>query len=473
MPRVRLSHTLWSPPALALACGVEPDGAAAFGSSSDAVATAATASSEASGANADAGPVGEADSAGSDDAAKFDVGGEPTPVPPCGCGSSTGRSAIWISLSNDGVVAKLDTDTLVEAARYVTRSDGAGDPSRTSVSLGGSKAAVANRNGGVAAFWTDPEACDPMANGEPGLQTSSGKDDVLPFGADDCLAWSREFAYTSQRPIAWAPGVLDEETCTYHDEAVWTSGCSGFDTEVQVHLLDGADGSSLVDLSVPGFPCQGLGAYGGAADAAGNFWISNKQPNGGQSLLARIDRETHEVDVWPAPVVAYGITVDANGRVWVTAALGANSGALPELPGAASAARFDPTTETWALVNNHVARGEGGIQQGPDGRMWMTFWNGFDATGAKGIAWIDPTTLQISDPFEIQPDDLGDNNVWYPNGVSIDHEGRIWVVAIGGTATRYDPKTEEIANYAELGWAYSYSDMTGWGLQNTACTPAG
>ncbi|MFO0635980.1 MAG: hypothetical protein U0168_24335 [Nannocystaceae bacterium] len=241
---------------------------------------------------------------------------------------------------------------------------------------------------------------------------------------------------------------------------------------MQVHLLDGADGSSLVDLSVPGFPCQGLGAYGGAADAAGNFWISNKQPNGGQSLLARIDRETHEVDVWPAPVVAYGITVDANGRVWVTAALGANSGALPELPGAASAARFDPTTETWALVNNHVARGEGGIQQGPDGRMWMTFWNGFDATGAKGIAWIDPTTLQISDPFEIQPDDLGDNNVWYPNGVSIDHEGRIWVVAIGGTATRYDPKTEEIANY-ELGWAYSYSDMTGWGLQNTACTPAG
>ncbi|MBX7078302.1 MAG: hypothetical protein K1X88_03875 [Nannocystaceae bacterium] len=473
MPRARLVHAAYSTTVFALACGVDAPGGGAFGSTSDASTTSAAGSRD-TGDDADAGSAGEGHADGSDDAAKFDVGDDTTPDTPCGCGSSTGRSAIWISLSNDGVVAKLDTDTLVEAARYVTRSDGAGDPSRTSVSLGGSKAAVANRNGGVAAFWTDPASCDPMANGEPGLQTSTGKDDILPFGADDCLAWSRDFAYTSQRPIAWAPGELDEATCTYHDEVVWTSGCSSTEPEVHVHLLDGDDGSSLVDRTVPGFPCQGLGAYGGAADAEGNFWISNKQPNGGQSLLARIDRETYEVQVWPAPVVAYGITVDAQGRVWVSASLGDNSGALPELGGAASAARFDPPTETWALVNNHVARGEGGIQQGPDGRMWMTFWLGFDATAAKGIAWIDPITLQMSEPFEIQPDDLGaGNNVWYPNGISIDHEGRIWVVAIGGTATRYDPVTEEIANYAELGWAYTYSDMTGWGLQNAACTPAG
>jgi hypothetical protein len=82
--------------------------------------------------------------------------------------------------------------------------------------------------------------------------------------------------------------------------------------------------------------------------------------------------------------------------------------------------------------------------------------------------------MEVHEPIEVQPADLGEvNNAWYPNGVSVDVAGGVWVVALGGTATRYDPETGETASYADLGWAYTYSDMTGWGLQNAACSPAG
>ncbi|MFO0636583.1 MAG: hypothetical protein U0168_27445 [Nannocystaceae bacterium] len=419
MPRVRLSHTLWSPPALALACGVEPDGAAAFGSSSDAVATAATASSEASGANADAGPVGEADSAGSDDAAKFDVGGEPTPVPPCGCGSSTGRSAIWISLSNDGVVAKLDTDTLVEAARYVTRSDGAGDPSRTSVSLGGSKAAVANRNGGVAKFWADVDDCEDN-NGSPGIQTSSGAGDVLAWGEEDCMAWYLPLNCSSNRPVAWTRGVFDEASCSWIDAKLWTV------CDADVLLLNGDTGEIEETIVLDGgFPF----VYGGAADADGNFWGLDT----GGSRIFRIDHEDYSMLAFALPPSGgYGITVDSEGRPWVC--------------GGGGVSRFNLDDSTWDSTGTS---GIGGCMTDGDQLIWHSNPSGT-------LLGFNIETLAVDEMVQLPE---------YVHGVSVDFYGYVWGVGFANNnAYRADPQTGQVDAYNGLTGAYTYSDMTGFAL---------
>ena len=59
-------------------------------------------------------------------------------------------------------------------------------------------------------------------------------------------------------------------------------------------------------------------------------------------------------------------------------------------------------------------------------------------------------------------------------GVSIDVDGGIWGVSSPGAARanngniawRFDPMTRMVANYDGLNGAYSYSDMTGFGLEH-------
>jgi hypothetical protein len=50
-------------------------------------------------------------------------------------------------------------------------------------------------------------------------------------------------------------------------------------------------------------------------------------------------------------------------------------------------------------------------------------------------------------------------------GVSIDFDGYVWGVSLGNTATRVDPVTLEQKTYDGLNGAYTYSDMTGFGLR--------
>jgi streptogramin lyase len=406
---------------------------------------------------------------GDDGPPKYDVGELPDAGGgQCGCGNELGFSYVWIANSGNSTFSKLNATSMVEEGRYLTRADANGDPSRTSVALSGRRAAVANRRGGVTAVWAREEFCDPDTNGVQGLQTSTGKDDVLPWGEDDCIIWSTPFNYTSQRPIAWTAGDLDEETCEYQNERVWTSGCGGGQGDAKAHLLDGDTGQSVQDVDVTGLSCSGIGGYGGAIDRDRNFWISNKSTD---STLARIDGETFEVTTWQMPVVAYGITVDHEGRVWVSASLAKNSGLLPQHQGQVSAARFDPESEEWVLAQEKIARGEGGIVEDAMGRMWITHWMGHTDLPGPGFSWIDVDTLEMSDPIAFPSQEAGA----YPDGISVDVDGMVWVISLGGSggAVRYDPETTLYDVYADLEWPYTYSDMTGWALQNATCSPEG
>jgi hypothetical protein len=392
--------------------------------------------------------------------AKFDVGGIPDAGKGvgCDCGGDVAWSYIWVANSNESTVSKIDTATLVEEGRYYTEpAPAAGNPSRTSVSLASEAVAVANRNGGVTKVWARPEFCDPLRNGVPGVQTSTGAADLLAFDQDDCIAWHADFDYTTQRPVAWTSGTQNPVTCAYEDQAVWTSGCNtAVGGDIWVHLLDGDTGISMADVQVPGFVCQGWGAYGGAVDSNNDFWISANSSN---SMIAHIRISDLTTEVIPAPHWAYGIAVDSLDRIWLTANQASS--------GPQAAQRYDPVTGLWDVAMGGV-QGYSGIQEGVDGRMWLNH-GVYNSGSAMGLTSIDRDTMVVGPTIPI-PGAVG----WL-NGISIDPDGNVWTVSPSANSVfRYNPTSGVIDSYGGLNNPYTYSDMTGSGLLNTACgSPTG
>lgn len=390
------------------------------------------------------------------DEVKFDVGEdggtETDTMVGCECGSQIGFSYVWPSNSNIGQVSKINTQTMIEEGRYFTSAGGLGSPSRSSVSLSGFSVAVNNRNSGVVKIWSRTDDCDPMQNGVAGLQTSTGAADVLPWGEDDCVHWFIDpYNYTTQRPIGWIPAEIDPVTCEYGEEKLWTSGCNaGVDPFIFADRVDGATGTVEEHVEVTGFICDGFGGYGGAVDSAGNFWLSNLG-----TTLGRVDHDTLAVQLWTIPISVYGITVDSSGRPWMSSNMGA---------GNTSAVRFDPMTETFEMATGPVGSAQTGIQEDAFGRMWMNTWS-YDGGAGQGVTYIDIATM-VTGPFTALPT--------YGKGISIDLDGMVWAIGtFTNNAARYDPSTGQVDVYSALDYPYTYSDMTGWALQNTTCNPRG
>src|SRR5690606_11230691 len=253
-------------------------------------------------------------------------------------GGGDALSVIWIANSGQGTVSKIDTKTGVELGRYMTRPDGGGSPSRTSVNRHGD-VAVANRTGGVTKVIARAELC-PDKNGDGMITTSTGGDNILPWGEDECIAWHTPIAHNDNRPIAWTPGVLNEQTCEVEDLNVWTGWSDTAPGTAVVALLGGADGSIIQEGPIPGLPepwSGWHGVYGAAVDADSNVWLSQLQGgNPSPSWLVRVNRDDFTYDHWEVPEEGgYGMTVTSEGYVWVCGR---------------TTRRFDPVTETWMQV---------------------------------------------------------------------------------------------------------------------------
>lgn len=355
------------------------------------------------------------------------------PAKPCEeGGDDLAFSHIWIANSNatPNSISKIDTRSMTELGRYATRPDHLGDPSRTSVNSNGD-VAVANRDGGVTMFFARREDCTD-GNGLPGIQTSTGPDDVLLFGRDDCMAWHTPLDFSSNRPVAWAPGQWNPDTCRYEDNALWTAGTNG-GTSTEVLLLDGEIGKIIERLGIPEITHE-LGLYGGAVDGDGNFWAKSA----GSADLVRVDRHTFDYEVWPSPRGGYGIAVDSQGRPWLCGS---------------TVSRFDPGEERWDTVD--VGGEVGGCMSDGRGTLWI---------GSNPLVGIDTETLELT---------VGPELPRRAHGISIDFEGNVWgVPALGTEAYRVDPVSGEFFTVTGLVGTYTYSDMTGFGLTH-AGVPAG
>ncbi len=357
---------------------------------------------------------------------------------PCGGKGKGGSddpdfSYIWVANSTEGTVSKINTVSLEEEGRYRTRMDALGSPSRTSVSLNGD-VAVANRSGGVIKIAARMESCPDSNN------TSSGAADLKPF-PDGCVVWFTPFAYTSQRPVAWAPGEWSDASCSWENEMLWTSGAQG--EAIDVLLLNGEDGAVEETIPIVGTPAGYYGIYGAASDADGNFWGSQL----GVGNLVRVDRGNFEVETHPmSNIGGYGMTVDTEGRAWTCSS---------------GVARFNPDDSTW--TTNPNVGGGGGCMVDANGHLWVGGYGG----GAGGqLISVDTETLVVDQMIPIPN---------YVHGVSIDFYGYVWGVTIGQPfAYRVDPTDGTFETFMGLTGPYTYSDMTGWALSNVVGgTPSG
>ncbi len=383
--------------------------------------------------------------------ARFDLGTVPdVPVDLCTSCGRVNYSYIWIANSSAGTVSKINTRTLVEEGRYLTRDDGDGNPSRTSVSIDGRAVAVANRAGGLVKIWAAPENC-------AGPNTSTGPDDVKPWGTDDCVAWYLGIPdATTERPVAWTSGAWNANTCTWDHQKIWhTSGSGGRagsslceDDKFFVHRINGEIGvvedTVQVDLA-----CKTFGPYGGAVDSNNDFWIT-RVFQGGPARAVGVDFTTlaiREVSNFQG----YGITVDHEDNVW---------GGGPR-PG-----KFNPTTSTWTEVDTdqavlHIENVGTGIAEDQQGRMWV---------GTEGgLVSVDVITMEIRDKV-LFTELTSAPTVWTPKGISVDMDGFIWGVDMGSErAYRVDPVTLEYESVGGLDRPYTYSDMTGGALRSVTC----
>jgi hypothetical protein len=374
---------------------------------------------------------------------KFDAGVQPD-VSGLDCAKLCGQSDfsyIWIANSSQSTVSKINTRTLVEEGRYLTR-DTPGNPSRTSVSVDGRAVAVANRNGGIIKIWARPGDCS-------GPNTSTGANDVKPWGTDECVAWYTAFPEAaSQRPVAWTSGVQNPVTCEWEDQKIWTgygrdtsgngnSFCD--DDRIFVNRLDGTTGAIEDTIEMP-FPCTTFGLYGGVVDSTNDLWLTRLFE--GTPGAIHVDYETLAYDTI-GPFYGYGITVDHKGRIW------GGTG----VPG-----QWDPIAQTWTQIMGSINNVGVGLAEDQQGRMWVGIVGGIQA--------VDVETMALTDVVMFA------NEMIQSKGISVDVDGFIWAVPDSqDRAYRVDPTDLSYQMIGGLMGAYTYSDMTGGGLKTVACNP--
>lgn len=360
-----------------------------------------------------------------------------------------GAHVIWIANSQGNVVSKVDTTTFVELGRYAT---GAGDPSRTSVDALGN-VYVANRGGSsVTKILAAGDKC-PDTNGDGKITTSTGPNDVLPYGQDDCRIWETPLGHAIRAVAAQdiytqiPSGDPDLPPTIQEEHYVWAGTLDGI-----VWKLDGATGQVLATTKAP---CP---AYGFALDGKGQLWMTSGQ------CLGRIDTakckdaascdalalcntscdaggncadtcDSEGKQAISLPESTYGITVDFKQRVW----LGGGSGLKRYNPHVAAAQRY--------------AASQNGFSHGV-------------AADANGFIWgaRHPQVVRLNgDTMESVILDLPSSK-----GMAVDKDGKIWAISYQQSfATVIKPGLDindnTIINNAVTGFVgpYTYSDMTG------------
>ncbi len=418
------------------------------GSTTDATATGTTGSATGSSSEPGTGSSGavSASSTGGDDTTgggKLDMGKPPCPPDD----QATTFDFIWIANTSQGTVSKINTMTGVEEGRYFTGPNGgSAEPSRTSVNQYGD-VAVSNRTiGSTAKIAALKSKCiDKNNNGT--IETSTGPNDIKPWGQDECQLWYTPFPLANGysggvRPTAWEGVAQDQETCETPVPRLWIAYKDAQNTAHFVRL-HGDTGAVLDDVLRPNWSANSFGPYGGAVNSEGDLYAVGYDNEVG----VRIDSETLAItELGNSPgQFKYGMGVDFNGNMWVGSFSGPHHMYF-----------FDAQTNTWQGIGNGGNNGGGalGVQIDQEGRVWGA------ANGPCRLIEADVMTKQFLKTDIVLP---GCSSPW---GVSIDNEGYVWVVDKANKAYKVDPDSYEIKLIVTgLINPYTYSDMTGQGLQ--------
>jgi len=374
------------------------------------------------------------DSSGTTTGAKLDMG-------PQGCDPDLTPSTfdyIWIANSSEGTVSKINTKTGVEEGRYRTAAQPS-DPSRTSVNQYGD-VAVSNRFPGSITKISALEArCTDNNNGK--IDTSTGPGNILPWGQDECVLWHQSFPAPSfsygPRPTAWEGVAQDPDTCETPVPRLWGGWMDQGNTAHFVRL-DGDTGMTLDEVLRPNWFGSGFGPYGGAVNSEGDLYAV-----GLENTVVHIDSETLAVENIQSPgdLASYGFAIDKNGDLWV-GSYGVNS-----------MYHYKVAEKKWYPLGP----GGGwvlGLQTDKLGRVWGA------GTGPCRLVHASVDDVKYVNAAIPLP---GCNQPW---GASVDNEGFVWIVDKGNKAFKVNPDTYAVELVVTgLVNPYTYSDMTGQGLQ--------
>lgn len=395
------------------------------------------------------GPTSE----GSDSGLKFDLGDTKDFDSGCsgmGGGGMADESFIWIPGTSDGTVAKIDTRTLVEVARYaIGPAAGSESPSRTAVSGDGRFVIVNSRGTGRSTAVAANIADCFDANNDGMITTSQNAADIKLWGTDECIIWTNVHPtwggsnQAGPRGITWTIGDWNEGTCSFINQKAWLGFLSG-GGEGHLVRFDGATGVQEELLAVPGWVGSGYAPYGGALDPDDHPWFT-----GLRGELVRVNTEQNPATVTrfnqPGNIQSYGMTVDPEGNPWMAGCSGPVS-------------TYDVGTNQWISVPGTSACHRG-MAIDHDFHVWVA------SNGPCELVEIDgPTrTLIAKHPLA---------QCQTPIGVSIDVDGYVWLVDQGGWAWKID--TANVAAMQQIqvsGLHYVYSDMTGGQLKSVTQPP--
>jgi streptogramin lyase len=284
---------------------------------------------------------------------------------------------------------------------------------------------------------------------------------VKAWGQDECVIWNVEIPSDvyqhGPRPTAWE-GVIDQGGCAAANPRLWMGWYDYASNTGKFRRLDGATGATLDEVDVPNWSSAGLdyGPYGGAVNKNGDLFVIGWQ----QGPLVRINGDSLAVDRWDFPTPpadqewAYGMSLDQYGNPWVASA--------------GAAAGFDVASQQWTFISTGNASMRG-VMVDKEDRAWYAVDAASMFGGGCGLGLVDVKTKQLIAPAIMLP------GCFVPVGVSIDVEGYVWVVDQGANmAFKVDPETYQVQlTVPGLVSPYTYSDMTGAGLNLVVNPPAG
>jgi streptogramin lyase len=346
---------------------------------------------------------------------------------------------IWIANTSQNTVSKINTMTGVEEGRYLV-GPGQTNASRTSVNQFGDVAVSSRHEGRVTKVAALEVRCVDKNNN--GMIDTATDANYLPWGEDECVLWDTPIpspSYThGPRATAWEAVEQDLETCEMPTPRVWIGYKDG-NNAAHFLRLDGDDGAILDDVVVENWSTS-FSPYGGAVNSEGDFIITGY--NGDRVL--HIDSETLEITDLGLPPgqYKYGMGVQGNGDIWVGSFSGPHN-----------LYHYKWAEQQW------VGLGQGGgailgVAVDKEGRVWGA------GTGPCRLVEADAATDTYTATNIALP---GCGSPW---GVSVDNENYIWVVDKQNKAYKVDPNTHNVELvFDKLVNPYTYSDMTGQGLQ--------
>ncbi len=368
---------------------------------------------------------------------------------------------IWVAVSSEGTVVKIDTLTGAVLGEYRTAPQGMGlNPSRTTVDLDGS-VWTGNR---YESGWVDQDA---IAPGMPAARQQMGS--AVHIGLEEngqCVDRNGNSVIDTSSGLGdvedWDSGLSGvdslggvttaEDECIIHYTRVTSTGTRHISVDANNDVWVGGTGANvrnfdLVDGDTGSIirhePSVGYGGYGGLIDGNGVIWSARN--------LLRWDTADQLSDgTWTSySHDSYGLCIDTLGNVWNT-----------------------------ALFGNMIRK------FAPDGTLLGTYSHGSDT--AQGCVvdgndhvWVAHSILGPKSTVGHLLDDgtyIGNVAVGSgPTGMAVDGAGKIWATNYySQTLSRIDPAlgplgADGITPVGDVdftsgslgGNLYNYSDMTG------------